>query len=282
MCDEYDEKHYRFVSYSSKYSSRERYDFHHEDIKEIGFMEEIGKFYIMLVCTVTFYNYNDNENPRKKLAGIDLGIQNPVVIYDGDNDYIGHLPDSAIIKMKRYEAKCNRLDLILKHKLLANTHINSAHPDHPIYSNRHYKLHRRFRKFYKRISDIRKDWRNKLANRLSQEFDVIVVDEFRTPDNTHINTKSVKEKLNKYNRFHAMRMFTDMLIHESMIHSCQYVQAPQFTTRTCSECYHVNPKLGLQERTFVCEKCGCTMDRDINAARNCYDSYKHKSRWLFN
>jgi putative transposase len=40
------------------------------------------------------------------------------------------------------------------------------------------------------------------------------------------------------------------------------------SSKTCSSCQAVKAKLPLRVRTYVCEKCGLTMDRDHNAARN--------------
>jgi len=40
------------------------------------------------------------------------------------------------------------------------------------------------------------------------------------------------------------------------------------SSKTCSECGSVKPLLKLSERTFVCEKCGVIIDRDLNAAKN--------------
>lgn len=43
---------------------------------------------------------------------------------------------------------------------------------------------------------------------------------------------------------------------------------PAYTTMTCSECYAIaKQRLELSERTFRCEHCGYTADRDRNAAR---------------
>lgn len=39
------------------------------------------------------------------------------------------------------------------------------------------------------------------------------------------------------------------------------------STKTCSHCGHVQ-KVNLDERTYVCEECGFTIDRDWNAAIN--------------
>src|SRR5262249_20576303 len=40
------------------------------------------------------------------------------------------------------------------------------------------------------------------------------------------------------------------------------------SSKTCSACQTVKPKLSLAQRTFTCEHCGLTIDRDINAAIN--------------
>ncbi|MBS1722370.1 MAG: transposase [Armatimonadetes bacterium] len=40
------------------------------------------------------------------------------------------------------------------------------------------------------------------------------------------------------------------------------------SSKTCSACGVVKDKLSLRERTFVCEACGMTLDRDLNASVN--------------
>jgi putative transposase len=43
---------------------------------------------------------------------------------------------------------------------------------------------------------------------------------------------------------------------------------PAYTTMTCSSCFaRAKQRLGLAERTFRCEHCGHTAERDRNAAR---------------
>jgi putative transposase len=39
-------------------------------------------------------------------------------------------------------------------------------------------------------------------------------------------------------------------------------------SKKCSGCGAVKAKLPLSERTYLCERCGLVMDRDLNAARN--------------
>ena len=40
------------------------------------------------------------------------------------------------------------------------------------------------------------------------------------------------------------------------------------SSKMCSRCGRVKAKLSLAERTYRCEDCGLTMDRDLNAAIN--------------
>ncbi|MFF2149083.1 zinc ribbon domain-containing protein, partial [Kitasatospora sp. NPDC058190] len=40
------------------------------------------------------------------------------------------------------------------------------------------------------------------------------------------------------------------------------------SSKTCSHCQAVKPKLPLRVRTFSCEQCGLVIDRDENAALN--------------
>ena len=41
-----------------------------------------------------------------------------------------------------------------------------------------------------------------------------------------------------------------------------------WTSKTCSECHHVNRSLKLTEREWRCPSCGAILDRDLNAAIN--------------
>ena len=47
------------------------------------------------------------------------------------------------------------------------------------------------------------------------------------------------------------------------------------SSKTCSGCQAVKPKLPLSERTFVCDLCGMVLDRDLNAARNLAALVRH-------
>ncbi|GAA8086301.1 hypothetical protein HpBT091_08100 [Helicobacter pylori] len=43
---------------------------------------------------------------------------------------------------------------------------------------------------------------------------------------------------------------------------------PQYTSKTCSHCGSINPKLKLNHRQYLCPDCGYKEHRDINATNN--------------
>ena len=47
------------------------------------------------------------------------------------------------------------------------------------------------------------------------------------------------------------------------------------SSKTCSGCQSVKPKLSLAEHTFNCTTCGVSLDRDVNAARNLAGLARH-------
>ena len=61
---------------------------------------------------------------------------------------------------------------------------------------------------------------------------------------------------------------------------------PRHTSQTCSDCGKKSPKkLMLRDRTFDCEFCGMSLDRDWNAARNILyraASVRRGERWVAN
>ena len=102
-------------------------------------------------------------------------------------------------------------------------------------------------------------------------FRSIIVDTFRQPSNKHRKfPKWFKKYLNHNNRFHAMYLFNETLKHMAEKYGCEYIEAPRFTTCTCSECGYVNDHIPLTQRNLECDCCGEVIDRDMNAAKNCY------------
>ena len=64
--------------------------------------------------------------------------------------------------------------------------------------------------------------------------------------------------------------FRTMITYKAKVRSIPVILADRFlpSSKTCHNCGCVKRQLSLSERTFTCEECGYSMDRDINAAMN--------------
>jgi putative transposase len=60
------------------------------------------------------------------------------------------------------------------------------------------------------------------------------------------------------------------LAYKTARHGGRFLVADRWfaSSKTCSACGAVRPKLTLAERTYRCERCGLIADRDVNAAAN--------------
>ncbi len=66
-----------------------------------------------------------------------------------------------------------------------------------------------------------------------------------------------------------------MLEYKTKWYGSQLVVVPRYypSSRKCSKCGYVLSELTLSMREWVCPQCGCTHDRDINAAVNLVQYY---------
>lgn len=239
------------------FDKKYKYAFSDEDIKEISFVHELGKFYIILSTRiVNLYNKKEEKCKRKSKAGIDLGVRNPIAIYDGDKFYIARMSNKELSRIKYLEFRAKKLQKILDKKKYG--------------SNNYYKVLRKFRVTWYKIRNIRLNWRRKTAKSIVLRYDAICLDRFSTPDNKNIAYKPISRYYNTINRIHGMYDFAEVLIHNCFMYNTNLIKAPKGTTITCSFCDFKNQPIPLEQRKLVCSGCGKEIDRDMNAAINCY------------
>ena len=125
------------------------------------------------------------------------------------------------------------------------------------------------RELWRHESAIRLDWRNKISKQLVTRYDNLVVDFFNVK---HVFNIKMKHS-NRRTMSMGMYLFMERLITSAEIHQCNIIVANNNTTRTCASCRHINEPLTLDMRMLNCKECGITIDRDDNAAINCYNQY---------
>jgi putative transposase len=110
----------------------------------------------------------------------------------------------------------------------------------------------------------RKDWQHKEARKLAQRFDRIGVEDL------HVKNMVRNRHLSRAISDAGWADFLAALDWQARKVGHEVVRLdPRHTTQTCSGCgVKAKHRLGLADRTFLCDECGLVEDRDRNAARD--------------
>ena len=243
-------------------------------IKEIIFKFHNDRWFIFLVedCTDRLERFKIHiPKKRSKLAGIDVGETNPVVIFNGKK--IVEIPDHLRYPKDRIDKvnhRIERLQSVLDKKYQKDLPGECQ-------SNNYKKVLKKFHKAWDQLVNIKHDWHNKLAHWIVTHYKSIIVDNFEghmitSRDNILSCTRN---KMNHSMQNKGMNNFMETLKYMSTKYDTNYYEALPNTTNMCYYRGNINEnKLDINDRTFVCESCGATIDRDVNASINCYNQYK--------
>jgi len=126
-------------------------------------------------------------------------------------------------------------------------------------SNRRQKAVKQLGKCHKKVADKRKDFHFKTANHLLNKYDVIVVEDLNI--NGLSRTKLAKSVLDA-----GWSSFLSILTNKAVNAGLLVIPVNAYnTSQDCSSCGEKVPKK-LHERWHDCFHCGCSLDRDHNAA----------------
>ena len=257
---------------------KESIDHFHLDlntIKEIAIKFHNEKWFLCLVVDATDVFSNIKVfHKRKKVAGIDLGETDPVVLYDGKPVVLPKELQFPIDQIKKVEARIQRLQRVMDQK-------RDLRKDRFHQSKNYYKVLAKFHKAWEHLVNIKKDWHFKLAYWIVTHYKNIVVDEFKEyikRIDSNYQTRQRKD-INHGMYRKSMRDVIQSIHYMSIKYGTNYFKAFGETTNICCSCGYTNEhKLIIDanhnERIFQCESCGFTLDRDINASINCYHQYK--------
>jgi putative transposase len=138
-------------------------------------------------------------------------------------------------------------------------------------SNRWKRAQQQIGKLHATVKAVREDSWHQLTTRLATQFDTVVVEDLHVAGmlRNHRLARSLADAAPATLRRH--------LTYKTGWYSSDLYLADRWypSSKTCSACKTVKPKLSLAERTFHCEACGMSLDRDVNAARNLATLVRH-------
>ena len=246
-----------------------------------------NKYYVLFIYDDT----NDNKDIIKNdiKLGIDLGIKDYAIIYDGCKcHHYKHFKD--LDRYKKLNARIIKLQQVISKKVeynygkLLNKYLDKYHKEpNEIIKNKmkgesynSSNIRRIFNKINKskvKLTNIRDNFIKQLVNKLTARIkpnkinieDLDISSMLENDDTTHKLHGLIQES-----NFYKFRMH---LINKCLEYGIRLRLVSTYypSTQLCSNCGHKNTNIRLIDRTYVCDECGMTMDRDENSAINIYN-----------
>ncbi|MFD4157228.1 RNA-guided endonuclease InsQ/TnpB family protein [Streptomyces hydrogenans] len=200
-----------------------------------------GRWFVSLLCddpTVKPLPVTDTA------VGVDVGLDHLLTLSTGEK-----------IANPRHERR-DRARLALAQRQLARKAKGDG-------ANRA-KARRRVAKIHARIADRRRDGLHKLTTRLVRENQTIVIEDLtvRNMVKNHALARAISDA--------SWSEFRSLLEYKAAWYGREVIAVDRFfpSSRLCSHCGALQERMPLCVRTWTCDSCGTTHDRDVNAARN--------------
>ncbi len=122
----------------------------------------------------------------------------------------------------------------------------------------------RLARIHARVANVRANALHKATTDLARRYETVVIEDLNVAGMTR--NRRLARAIADQGFGEARRM----LEYKAAWNGGKVILAGRFypSSKTCSACGAVKAKLPLKERTYRCEHCGYTGDRDVNAARN--------------
>jgi putative transposase len=202
-------------------------------------LEPSGKWY------VSFNLEDPSIQPlpeSQNQIGIDLGITTFATTSNGDKI---KSPD-----LKKEYQKLKRLQRRLSKKQKGSKNRNKARI--------------KFARQYEKITNIRRNFHHQVSRKLVNENQVIVLEDLK------VKNMVKNRKLSRAISEQGWYQFRSFLEYKCNWYGRELVAISQWypSSKTCSSCGSIQPKMPLSVREWTCPDCGTKHDRDINAAKN--------------
>lgn len=202
------------------------------------------------------------ENQTPKLTdmsmGIDLGIKD-LAIAECNGQIVFHNINKSK-KMKELCKKQKHLQRSISRKYEANKQGQKY-----IKTKNIERLENKLRKLYCHISNIRQNYIHQCTHALVSLFPSRVVME-----DLNITGMMKNRHLARAIQEQCLYEFIRQMRYKCEWNGIEFIQADRFypSSKTCSCCGNIKRDLKLSDRTYKCDICGLTIDRDYNAAIN--------------
>ena len=207
------------------------------------------------------FGFEHNENQvvlNKDLSiGIDLGVKDLAIVNVLDKPIKNINKTKRVKKIKK---RLRRLQRQVSRKYEENRYGNKF-----VKTNNIIKLERQIKLLHRKLSNIRNNHIHQATNKIIKLKPYRVVMEdlnvVGMMKNKHL-AKAIAEQ--------CFYEFTRQIKYKCEFNGIEFIQVDRFypSSKTCSECGNIKKDLKLSDREYICEECGCVIDRDKNASIN--------------
>lgn len=282
-CDSY-KRFFKGLTDKPKFKSKKRskLSFYNDNIKlkvkdNAVLIEKVGWVNIKRNSITMNSKYS---NPRISFDGkywyLSVGIEREIKSAELTNESIGidvGIKDLAICSNgmtfkninKTKEVKKLKKSLKRKQRQCSNKYEKNKKGKEYVKTKNIAKLEKQVRLLHRRLANIR-------VNHLHQATNKIVKTK---PSRVVMETLNIKGMMKNK---HLSKAIAEQKLHEfkrQMQYKCEFtgiefIEADKWypSSKTCSGCGNVKARLSLSERSYICENCGCVIDRDYNASIN--------------
>lgn len=214
------------------------------------------RFYIVVAV-------DDEYAPKKKLKekideviGIDLNVS--TIVLSNNKKY------KSINKEKRIKKATRKLKLLQRKS--SRRYINALNNKKKLKEAKNFiKIKKLIRKCYRRLSNLRDDYINKVID------DIL----YKPPKRIVIETLDIKsmqqnKKISSLIQISSFRNFINTLKEKCNKQNVLITEADKYypSSKMCSTCGSIKKDLLLSDRVYYCEACDYVINRDLNAAIN--------------
>ena len=210
--------------------------------QKITISRQGGDWYISLSSEFT----PTSTEKTTEVVGVDLGIKTLATLSTGE----------VFQSVKPYKRAQNKL-ANLQRKLSKKVK----------HSNNWYKAVVKVAKQHRRVANIRKDALDKLTTYLAKNHGTVVIEDL------NVSGMLANHKLAKSIADQGFYEFRRQLEYKTQWYGSELAIVDRFfpSSKTCSNCGHVQD-MPLNVRTYDCQSCGLSIDRDLNASINLRDA----------
>ena len=224
-------------------------------INNVVISQKANKYFASFSMEITEDEYKRTHKPIKHNrlnVGIDLGISNFATLSSG-----------LVITAPKPLDKLTRL-LVRRQRQLSKKVHPKTKDDKTKKSKNYLKASNKLAKLHTKIANIRLGFLHKFTSHLVRNYDNIGLETLQVANmmKNHKLAKSLGDV--------SLSKFNEILEYKAKYNGVSITRADRFypSSKTCSHCGSIKSELRLSQRTYVCDECGYTIDRDYNASIN--------------